>query len=220
MESQESTASQESTEHPAPSRKAAQRSEQRAARRRAYGGPEGAERRAREARALVDAAAPLIEGLLAHGTEPTLTAFHPTPTEPDVLVLLAAIREQIPGVRVLFPASGGGPDLDWALWDGSSAFADSPGAGFGAEPQGPRCGADGIGAADLILAPALAVDRSGTRLGHGGGYYDRALPRRRPGTPVIAVVHPGDVLAPGALVRAEHDVPVDGILSAEGLLRL
>lgn len=33
---------------------------------------------------------------------------------------------------------------------------------------------------DLVLVPALVLDTRGYRLGYGGGYYDRFLPRLRP----------------------------------------
>jgi 5-formyltetrahydrofolate cyclo-ligase len=33
---------------------------------------------------------------------------------------------------------------------------------------------------DLVLVPALVLDVRGYRLGYGGGYYDRFLPRLRP----------------------------------------
>ena len=63
-------------------------------------------------------------------------------------------------------------------------------------PPPHRSGTDAVALADVVLAPGLAVDHQGTRMGQGGGCYDRALPRRRPGTPVLVVLHPGELLDP------------------------
>lgn len=157
----------------------------------------------------------LIQDLLAMGTEQA--APDPSAQQDRRSQLDRPSQQDRHRVEILFPAASGGSEMEWISWDGASGFADSPGAGFGAEPSGRRLGPDALSRADLVIAPALAVDRSGTRLGHGGGYYDRALVHRRPKTPVVAVVHPEEVLGAGSLVREQHDVPVDAVLSTAGM---
>jgi 5-formyltetrahydrofolate cyclo-ligase len=74
-----------------------------------------------------------------------------------------------------------------------------------------------LGACQLILAPALAVDRSGTRLGQGGGWYDRALRWAAPGALILAVCFPDEILPAGTLPREAHDVPAHGALTGRGV---
>lgn len=146
---------------------------------------------------------------------PCISAFSPMRREADVMVLVRALLSR--GARALFPVDTGTNALDWALWDGASDFVRSPGRGFGSEPTGPRVGVDALRTAHLVLAPALAVDRSGTRLGHGGGYYDRALRHVRPGVRVVAVVHPDELVEAGTLPQEPHDRRVDAVLTADEL---
>ena len=40
---------------------------------------------------------------------------------------------------------------------------------------------------DIVLAPLLAFDRSGNRLGYGAGYYDMTITALRANKPVVAV---------------------------------
>jgi 5-formyltetrahydrofolate cyclo-ligase len=68
----------------------------------------------------------------------------------------------------------------------------------------------------LLLAPALAVDRSGIRLGYGGGWFDRlrADPAWR-AVPALAVL-PAACRCE-ALPRDPWDVPFNGWLDEHGL---
>ena len=63
-----------------------------------------------------------------------------------------------------------------------------------------------VARADVVLAPALAVDHAGNRLGRGGGSYDRALARVGPLIPLIALLYDGELL--GHVPSEPHDTPV------------
>jgi 5-formyltetrahydrofolate cyclo-ligase len=102
-------------------------------------------------------------------------------------------------------------ELDWARYDGPLVAA-----GFGLlEPTGPRLGPEAVATADVVLVPALAVDRHGMRLGRGRGYYDRALGRVPVGTPVCALLHDGELL--DAVPSEPHDRPVTAAVTPSGL---
>jgi 5-formyltetrahydrofolate cyclo-ligase len=124
----------------------------------------------------------------------------PEPGGPDLVEILAAT-----GARILLPVLLGDNDLDWAPFDGGLA----PGPRGLSQPTGERLGLDGLRSADLILVPALAVDRSGRRMGRGGGSYDRALARAT--APVVALLHDDEFIEK---VPAEaHDRPVHGVIT-------
>jgi 5-formyltetrahydrofolate cyclo-ligase len=71
---------------------------------------------------------------------------------------------------------------------------------------------------DAVLAPGLAVDRRGVRLGRGAGSFDRALARvgRRAFTCVL--LHDGEVLDM-PVPRQAHDVPVSAAATPSGIYR-
>lgn len=83
-----------------------------------------------------------------------------------------------------------------------------PGA-FGIPEPGEDCPALEPGRLDLLLVPALCYDRAGYRLGQGGGYYDRYLPR----TSAMTVGLCRDALLLEAVPTAPHDRRVDLVLT-------
>ncbi len=142
-----------------------------------------------------------VAGYAAMGTEP--------PTEP---VLDALLRR---GVRVLLPVLRDDDDLDWAHYAGRDAL--TVGRHGIAQPRGPRLGVDAVAECDVVLCPALAVDAHGTRLGRGGGSYDRALPRLRAQTWTCALLFDGEVC--DRLPHAHHDRPVHAAVTPSGVRR-
>jgi 5-formyltetrahydrofolate cyclo-ligase len=168
-------------------------------------------RSARDEAGRAAAGARLAEHAAALGTD-TVAAFVGTRTEPPTLPLLAAVRDR--GGRVLLPVLREDMDLEWAAFTSEQALRA---ARLGLlEPAGPSLGLDAVRDAALVLAPALAVDAAGRRLGQGGGSYDRAL--ERAGAPVVAIVFDEEVLDEEIPVEP-HDRPVAGVLTPGGGLR-
>jgi len=169
-----------------------------------------ARRRARPPAERATAAAAVATALL-HGLAGarTLAAFVPDAIEPGH-GRLPAVYTQL-GARVLLPVvPKDGSELAWAVDTGRLA----PGRFGLLEPVGPRLGPTAIGAADVVVVPALSVDRSGARLGRGGGYYDRALPYVRPGALMVAVVFDDEFV--DELPVEPHDRPVTAVVTPTG----
>jgi 5-formyltetrahydrofolate cyclo-ligase len=146
----------------------------------------GPDQRAAAARALRDAVLELPQAQMAG----TIAAYYSLASEPDTHGLIYALWKR--GSYVLLPLLRPDADLDWASYEGPDSLRPGP-RGL-AEPAEPPRGMDAVARADLVLVPALAVDRGGVRLGRGGGSYDRALARVGPGIPTIALLYDGELL--------------------------
>ncbi|HEY9475233.1 MAG TPA: 5-formyltetrahydrofolate cyclo-ligase [Mycobacteriales bacterium] len=129
-----------------------------------------------------------------------LAAYIPVGSEPGSVALVDELHDR--GVPVLLPVVRTDGELDWAVYNGVLR------AGlFGLrEPVDAPLGPDAVADVDVVLAPAMAADRRGNRLGRGAGYYDRALTRVDSTVPVVVLLHDGELV--DTLPAEPHDRPV------------
>jgi 5-formyltetrahydrofolate cyclo-ligase len=144
------------------------------------------EQRAAAGRAIRDAVLHLPETQMAG----TVAAYYSVSTEPGTRGLIYALWKR--GTYVLLPVLLPDGDLDWASYEGPDSLRPGP-RGL-TEPAEPPRGVTGIASADLVLLPAVAVDRQGWRLGRGGGSYDRALTRVGSPVPTVGLLYDGELL--------------------------
>ena len=146
---------------------------------------------------------------LVRRAQPTVcAAYVPVGSEPGGADLPSVLA---PHTRLLLPCLLPDNALDWAFYDGR--LVDGP-RGL-REPAGPP--AD-VRDASLVIVPALAVSRSGMRLGRGGGSYDRVLAGASAAL-TVALLHDGELLD---FVPSEpHDRAVHAAITpADGLVML
>ncbi|HVW37690.1 MAG TPA: 5-formyltetrahydrofolate cyclo-ligase [Pirellulales bacterium] len=64
---------------------------------------------------------------------------------------------------------------------------------------------------DLIMVPGVAFDRTGARMGHGFGYYDKLLEHARPDAPLVALAFECQLFP--EIPTAPHDIFMDKIIT-------
>lgn len=170
-----------------------------------------AQPRAAAGRALRDALLELPEAQMAG----TVAAYVSVGTEPDTRGLIFALWKR--GTYVLLPILRADGELDWASYEGPDSLAPSSRGLL--EPTEAARGVTAITSADLVIVPALSADRSGNRLGRGGGSYDRALARVGPSILTVALLYDGELAA--SVPAGPHDQPIRAAaLPGEGITRL
>jgi 5-formyltetrahydrofolate cyclo-ligase len=140
----------------------------------------------------------------------TVAAYVSFRGEPGTEKLLSRLTAA--GKTVLLPVVLADRDLEFRRYDGQLVTGR---LGMACPP--PSAPVVPLHEAQVVVAPALACDSTGRRLGRGGGSYDRALPRAATNAMTVALVHPEELL-PSVPVD-DHDQRVRAVLAGDRLTR-
>jgi 5-formyltetrahydrofolate cyclo-ligase len=99
--------------------------------------------------------------------------------------------------------------LELRLWEQGSALYE---AGFGTLAPAELAP---VVEPDVILMPLLGFDGTGTRLGYGGGYYDRTFAAISKDVRLIGLAFSAQEIA--TIPHEPHDVPLDAIVTETGV---
>lgn len=139
-------------------------------------------------------------------------AYFALPAEIDPLPTVSAFREA--EVAVAYPRIASPGVLEVHLVDDERDLV--PGS-FGLWQ--PREDATPVALTDIdaVILPGLAFDAHGNRLGYGGGYYDRLLPRLRPDCLRIGLAFDQQLVP--ELPAEDHDATVDVVVTQTRVIR-
>jgi len=146
-----------------------------------------------------------------HTGAAVISGFRPIRTEIDPTPLMEALHAA--GHRLCVPViQGKGLPLRFREWRPGAEMVEGafgaliPAAGDWLEPE-------------LLIAPLLAFDAEGGRLGYGGGFYDRTLEGLRAKRRTLAVGFAYAAQQVAAVPRDATDQLLDGIVTELGLIR-
>ncbi|MBE7733232.1 5-formyltetrahydrofolate cyclo-ligase [Devosia faecipullorum] len=145
---------------------------------------------------------------IAYGPEDVIAGYWRIRDELDCQPIL--IRLMDGGQKVVLPVvEGEGKPLDLRVWEADQPLYE---AGFGTlapSDLAPRA------EPDLVLMPLLGFDAAGTRLGYGGGYYDRTLASIGKKPLLVGLAFACQELP--HIPREPHDVPLDAVITEQGV---
>ena len=142
----------------------------------------------------------------------TVACFLSTELEPSTRPFLAWARDA--GVRVILPVAREDGLLDWIVDTGEERMHPRlriP------EPVGEPLSPMELDEVDLVVLPAALAGRDGSRLGWGGGYYDRMLGSMTDPPPAYVLVHQDELLE--QVPTQPHDMYVDGVVTEEQTIK-
>ena len=170
---------------------------------------DAAERLAAQAGILATLAGPLAEE--TGSNQPVIAAYLPIRSELSPLPLVGALAAI--GMTTAMPVTPApGNPLSFRAWRLGETLAEGPYNTQQPPPELPEV------TPDVILAPMLAFDDSGWRLGYGGGFYDRTLAGlRAAGRRVAALGIAFDGQHVDSVPTGPYDMRLDGVLTPSGL---
>jgi len=133
--------------------------------------------------------------------------YWPIRDELDVRLILGPLMDR--GQPLALPVVVG-PDLPLSFrrWQEGAALIE---AGFGSLAPGPEAP---VVVPDLLLVPVLGFDRLGTRLGYGGGYYDRTVAAMAVRPRLIGLAFQRQEF--DQLPALQHDMRLDAVVTEAG----
>jgi len=146
---------------------------------------------------------------IAAGT--IVSGFMPLKSEINPLPLMRKLTEQ--GARLALPViAGRSQPLVMREWTWGEPL--TAGVWGIREPEPQARAVD----PDIVLAPLLAFDRTGHRLGYGGGYYDLTIAQLRGRKTIAAVGLAFAVQEVFTVPVTPRDAPLDLVLTERGVI--
>ncbi|ODT79520.1 MAG: 5-formyltetrahydrofolate cyclo-ligase [Pelagibacterium sp. SCN 64-44] len=145
---------------------------------------------------------------IAYAPEDVIAGYWRIRDELDCQPILIRLMDS--GQKVVLPVvQGQEAPLDLRVWEADQPLYE---AGFGTlapSDLAPRA------EPDIVLMPLLGFDNAGTRLGYGGGYYDRTLASLGRKPMLVGLAFAAQEVP--HIPREAHDVPLDALVTEQGV---